>query len=296
MTAETLRTWRHAGASVVGSGHERRGESCQDAFARATLGTSAGEILILIASDGCGSARKGGEGAKLVCEIFSELLREHFGSNDDAPRIDDGALRRWLKELKARVSAQDGESSDYAATLLLAVLTPRYAVFAQVGDGLIVTRSCFASERGPGQEPQNQNESVISDVWTADETSDRCALDHVHGLGCAYVFWPARGDYINETAFVTDPDANESLQFCIVEHDVQQVALLTDGLEPLVVHRATRTLHAPFFDQMFEALCGFEDAEACDEALHNYLRSDTIRSRVDDDVTLLLASVASRKG
>src|SRR5258708_32385476 len=63
--------WRYAYASVAGTSHEKNGSPCQDAGSCRVVETiGGGPVLLAVASDGAGSARRSEEGARLAVELF----------------------------------------------------------------------------------------------------------------------------------------------------------------------------------------------------------------------------------
>ena len=101
------------------------------------------------------------------------------------------------------------------------------------------------------------------------------------------------GEFANTTYFATEDYAADHLAFEKTAGRIDEVALFSDGIEPLVLHYATKSVHAPFFDRMFPAVRGLgppgRDA-ALSDALAAYLDSPAICERTDDDKTLILAS------
>ncbi len=74
---------------------------------------------------------------------------------------------------------------------------------------------------------------------------------------------------------------------------MDEVAVFTDGIESLVLHYATQSVHAPFFDQIFQPVRSLSEGgfnPVMSERLDAYLSSALICDRTDDDKTLLLAS------
>lgn len=106
----------------------------------------------------------------------------------------------------------------------------------------------------------------------------------------SWMFWPQRGEYANTTYFLTD--VIHCPQFEVFSGIVTDIAL-SDGLEPLALNYADKTVHDPFFTGMFEPLV---KAEGCGEittlsaSLEQFLSSERVRSRTDDDVSLILAT------
>ena len=112
--------WKCAGACVAGLGHERDGLACQDAWA--LFGDEAGRVVAACLSDGAGSAKEGGRGARIAVRLASRFLCRRF----DELMI----LRDWeVTDLLVagvmrgieRESARRGLGvSDFACTLLAA--------------------------------------------------------------------------------------------------------------------------------------------------------------------------------
>jgi hypothetical protein len=139
--------------------------------------------------------------------------------------------------------------------VLFALVGVEAAVFLQIGDGVIVV-----------------NDQALHWSW---------------------VFWPERGEFANTTFFVTDAAASDHLRFEHRQGSIDEIALLTDGIEPLVLHYASRIVHTPFFDRMFgpvrRSKAVGEDL-ALSQDLESYLSSPAILERTDDDKTLVLAT------
>ena len=255
-----VQEWRIAGASSIGTAHLKSGAPCQDAF-KYGLYQSAheGEVILLVASDGAGSARFSDIGADIACREFAANLELYLTDGNRVESLDVSNVRSWLdnvvEALNVRATADGAPLRDYACTLLAAVLSCTHAAFAQIGDGAMVVRE------GP---------------------EDWC-----------YIFWPQHGEYINTTRFITAPSSLDQLEFAHTARAIHELAVFTDGIEPLVLQYATNAVHSPFFNTMFppvRALTqpGF-DATLSDK-LSTYLSSPVICSRTDDDKTLVLAS------
>jgi hypothetical protein len=167
-------------------------------------------------------------------------------------------VERWITGLVYRIELDANRSGakvqDYACTLLAAVVADRSAAFVQIGDGAMVISS---------------------------------------GTGWRHVFWPQHGEFANTTNFVTSQRAVLEMEFMRLDEAVEEIAVFTDGIENLVLQKASKTAHAPFFDTMFppvrKSLVAGVDAELS-RALDKYLSSPTINDRTDDDKTLILAS------
>jgi protein phosphatase 2C-like protein len=256
------RRWRYALSSVIGTSHVRSGDPCQDAGACEVIESNEGDVLVAVACDGAGSAKLSQIGSdktsRFVLRRVTELL------NAGLPVI---GLSRDLaiclvldaqEHLRATAEKARAMPRDLACTLVVAVIAPDAATFFQVGDGVVIV--------GPRSEPVNE---------------------------FSWVFWPERGEYANTTTFVTDESVSEHLQHESSLNGIDEVAVLTDGIQSLVLDYKEHAAHAPFFGRVMAPLRTRADwghAEDLSSALAAYLDSRSINDRTDDDKTLILAS------
>lgn len=256
----TITGWRIAAASVVGTSHLKQGTICQDNHACSLLTDCDGRtVMVLVAADGAGSASLGAAGSHLACDTFHQSVADYLAEGGRVARIDRCTAQSWLKCVQNVIgdcALEEGRvPRDYACTLLAAVVGEDAAASLQIGDGAIVVSD------QPGE-------------W-------------------AWVYWPQHGEFANITNFVTDKEAADRLDFGVAMQAVNEVALFTDGIERLVLHCATKTVHAPFFEKMFEPVRALEneglDAGLC-RGLERYLASPVVCERTDDDKTLILAT------
>ena len=231
--------WKTLGGSRVGTSHVRTATPCQDAWFAITNDDS----LIVAVADGAGSASLAEVGAAIACRYAALGI----AAGGDPVEAFAAARRRLAFEACVR----NADLRELASTLLVAVVGPECATFAQVGDGVIVVRE------GDEYRP---------------------------------VFWPQSGEYANTTHFLTDRDWFERLEVERCEFAIDEVAVLTDGLQSLALHFATKTAHAPFFRPMFRALRRADRVETLAEAFGQFLDSEAVNGRTDDDKTLFLAT------
>ena len=249
-------TWRFAAAATAGTSHVRDGLPLQDAYACRVVDDPE-TTLIAVVSDGAGSASHGASGSAFITAEVLHCLSETVTEAQDDPAA-------WLRRnivraregLLAEAERHELPPRQFAATLLCAVVAPRWSAFAQIGDGAIVT-----SEPDSGQ-------------WS-------------------WLFWPQRGEYANSTSFITDQNALDLLQVDTVTTALEELAMFTDGLQHLVLHYADQSVHSPFFETMIrpvrESSAHGEDS-SLSRGLQSYLQSPTVSARADDDLTLLLAT------
>ncbi|HEY2294158.1 MAG TPA: PP2C family serine/threonine-protein phosphatase [Thermoanaerobaculia bacterium] len=251
--------WRLAAASALGTAHLKLGLPCQDAHRCSVQRTAGGEpVLIAVVCDGAGSAARADAGAQLASRMIHDEIAAALDGGCGVRDITQGwieeRLGRFQAEVAARAEAEGGEPKDFACTLLAAAVGPDCAAFCQIGDGVIVI----------GEDAETYR----------------------------WIFWPDRGEYENVTFFATEPEAADHLQFELLEGRIDEVALLSDGLQRLALHYQTRTAHAAFFDPMLATLraASADALESLSDQLAAYLSSPAVNERTDDDKTLVLAS------
>ncbi len=98
---------------------------------------------------------------------------------------------------------------------------------------------------------------------------------------------PDHGEYLNETQFMTSNDLERHVHYRIAGgSDVRSLAMLNDGLEMLAVVSRDTTAYGRFFNPLFDFV---RRNDACNEDLCQFLLSDRVCVRSDDDKTLVLA-------
>ncbi len=251
--------WRAAAASVAGTSHVRAGIGCQDAATVRLFRDTAGhDVLTAVVSDGAGSASRAETGSRLTCATVADAVEDFLRGGGAVADIDLVKVRSWLAMVKevigARAEHEGAVPRDYACTLIAAVIGDNACAVFQIGDGA----------------------AVVPDAE-----------------GWCWIHWPQHGEYTNTTFFVTDDCVMENLAFDLCSVRVNEIALFTDGIENLVLQKATKSVFAGFFDGMMPAVRALE-APGLDAALsgdlEKYLQSPAVCDRTDDDKTLVLAT------
>lgn len=253
--------WRCISASVTGPSHERSGTPCQDSCLTQELSRLGEDSLIVCVADGAGSASRSDDGSRLACEALVEQATAFYDAHSGSfAQVGEAEALAWCREARFRIEQLAdlrGENPrEYATTLLAAFLSPGCAAFLQIGDGAIVAR---------------------------------------RGGAIGVVFWPQSGEYANTTVFLTGDPLDRNLQFAAAEGGFDDLALMTDGIERLALSFEQRTPHPPFFDPLFQALRAAPDPAALAPELERFLDSDSMKSRSDDDKTVVLAVQAAAR-
>lgn len=248
--------WRFIGKTQAGALHLKSGGFCQDAFRIEIIDSSEGQFLAFCCSDGAGTAIHGLEGALLVCDKFLELARRYcLGFDRFSSNLSRESGMRWIETIRAslieKAHIAQVPPRELACTLLAGIVSPHSSVFLQVGDGAIVI-------------------------------GEREALE--------VVFWPQRGEYINSTNFVTDENAPRIMEFK-VSGRVNELAVFTDGLERLLLKWDLEIVHEPAIRPMLRQLASTPNERIRDleYSLGQFLQSEAVTSRTEDDTSLILA-------
>lgn len=251
----TQNGWTWAAACRRGPSHEKAEVRLQDAF-KCFVASALNNPLVIVVSDGAGSATFGGEAASLICRALTVFTRNHFAAANNLPT--DELLQTWLKAvrelLSATASRRNVAARDFAATLIFVISNGDESLVLHVGDGCAVLKD------------------VETDSWIAPS-------------------WPFHGEYASTTVFVTD-DPPPSTSIARYLRPVSAVSVFSDGLERLALDLKARQPFAPFFDNVIapvrNSASSGKDAQLSTK-LSMFLDSEGVNSRSDDDKTLVLA-------
>jgi hypothetical protein len=180
---------------------------------------------------------------------------EYLASGRTVAELDEATLKGWTRAvheaLTAEAQARGVVARDLACTLLVAVIGRAAAAFLQIGDGAMVI---------------------------------------LEGEEYRPVFWPQTGEYQNTTFFISDPKFEQNVQHVIRQQEVTELALFSDGLQMLALNYGAKAVHQGFFVPMFASLRRAEDAQELLVPLKQFLDSQAVNNRTDDDKTLVLAT------
>ena len=248
--------WKYAAASVIGTSHQSSPEGvCQDSHAFRYLEHAS--AFVGVVSDGAGSASRSQTGSRSTCDFVLEKIAEAPASSLFEESFAGETLERLRTGLQALADDAGLRIREFACTLLVAIVCPYRAVFWQIGDGAM----CFRERE-----------------------------EERYG----YAFWPEKGDYANVTYFVTDANAKEHLDIDIAEAEIVELGIFSDGLERLALDFTSGEAHTGFFSGLFPHLRGLPEGHSEELAVQiaDFLSSERVNKRTDDDKTLILASRA----
>jgi hypothetical protein len=251
--------WRWAGACAIGTSHIKSGLECQDRAACRTVDTSSGPVIVAVVSDGAGSAQKAAIGATIVCIEVHRRTAAYLRSGGLLSRIDAECVAEWIDSIRDRIGVAAKAAGltprDYAATLVALLADSNRAVVLHVGDGAAAIR-----------ERETQQWSVPS--------------------------WPFHGEYASVTRFVID-DPQPQFEVVHIDAPIDRFAVFSDGIEYLVLDQRKKSAPAPFFEHLLQpvnAWEGYGRSRKLSRHLRNYLSSETVCARTDDDNSLILGA------
>ena len=208
------------------------------------------DTLIACVADGAGSARHSDQGAAGAVDAFVVIAKDMLQRSEPGDLMEiASAAFEAARDAVLKIAGDDPR--EYATTLSGVIIKGDELVALQIGDGAVVV-----------------DDAVVLDSYTSTHAN--------------------AGDYANETRFLTEADA-KPISYSTAEH-VNRVALLTDGLDNIALENNgyLRTPFKPFFDPMFNWIERLDDSDK-DAQLGQFLVSERVRAKTNDDVTLLLA-------
>jgi hypothetical protein len=254
--------WRATVHSAIGTRHIQRDVPCQDFGAYLIQDSS----IIGAVADGAGSAQHSDIGAQLAVKTVLANLDQWLSEQSMAQSVTESqmqpvfaeALRNAIEVLQQEAETGDYELRELGCTLLTFIATPNWIAAMQIGDGFIVVK---ASETEPYQ----------------------------------LLFQPEKGEYINETMFITSEPALESMQVTVKASQQPLVCAATDGLEKVAIRFQDWQPHPPFFDPFMSCLETVDDPAERQAYLETFLNSDRLNAKTDDDKTLLVCLCEQRQ-
>jgi hypothetical protein len=243
--------WRVVGAAVSGTSHERLGLPCQDALAYQSNERS----LLVALSDG-----------------FDRTERSEYGA-DCGAGCHGCAGCRLVKGLP-------GEQAAWDDLLHTACTAARSALesLAEIEEQPLAGLRRYAQSRRCNGGPAGSRPGSVMEPWSPENRPISLFLVN-----------QARGEYANETYFLTQEDALERVQASVYEKAVNYLAVMSDGLTRLALQLPAQEPHLPFFQPLFAFAARAHEEEQAARHLVDFLNSERVCDRTDDDKSLVLA-------
>ena len=172
--------WITAKASVAGASHHKNKTPCQDSSA--VIADASGKWLIIVVSDGAGTATRAEEGSSLVVDLFSNALlslASELSFRKPGSWINDFVIEKILEVRKRlRLKAASEDIRDFNCTLVACLQGASGGFSIHIGDGAI-----FGGRRLSSDSPEH---SLAPERF--------------------FISPPENGEYANETYFITEGD------------------------------------------------------------------------------------------
>ena len=254
--------WQLSSASVRGSGHQTHDMPNQDSVHVAS--DSEGKILCAVVSDGAGTAARSAEGSQLAARLIpAHMVQAAQAWQGQAAELTavTGAFASAIEAVRQALPANGGPLHDFHCTMVAWLVMPGASFIAQIGDSIALSTR-FAP---------------------ADAQDD---LDFFPAEECR-VFEGERGEYANETHFLTEPDWREHLRVTRVGDDVDAMLLMTDGAMDVTMVRGR--VFRGFLSNLMARLVATPDMKARNDTIDGWLADRQTYSLTADDKTLFVA-------
>jgi hypothetical protein len=244
--------WQITGASVIGSSHIKTNKPCQDSHGFQILSN---ELALIVVADGLGSAEKSEIGSRLAVDTVLASLAGALEKENITTEVSLAALENAFsaarKALEDKATTEGLPLRDLGTTLLCVVLASDWVACGQIGDGAIVAQQADGS--------------------------------------LLLLSAPQRGEYANETVPLTMQNALEKVRYSSQLVEVKGLALISDGLQNLALKSTDYAPYGQFFDPFFDLVSRSMDLTQTQSKIEEFLGSERVLGRTDDDKTLVLA-------
>lgn len=253
--------WQAIGCSEIGSGHIKTGIPCQDFCDYQIISNN--QVILGAVSDGMGSASHSDLGSKIAVQTTLKYLDQyhwldHSIDQSQAQVFFQDLLKTVVTEIQNVAKEKDYSVRDMACTLLAFITTPNLLIAMQCGDGLIVIR------------PQSsQNYQLI--------------------------FQPQKGEYANEYVPITSSSAHQYMQVKVIHQPIDFICAATDGIEHIsLIKSKVWKAYDKFFEPIeTQIMRSYKTELEKKKIVSDWLKSDDINQKTDDDKTVLLCIQAS---
>lgn len=249
--------WQVVAKSEIGTKHASSQDKCCQDFVRWTTLLDR-RIVIGVVSDGAGSAKYSERGSECTVNVtIEELKNKSWRTVPSQAQVEEtfhSLVEKVREELYKLATIEGCSFQDLACTLLAFIASPSWLMAMQIGDGFIVIREASSKEY-------------------------------------RLLFVPDKGEYINETTFVTSPDVAERTRIIINSISSEFICAATDGIESISLIKKENWRPFPgFFEPLRNHVQSSKSSELKELELSKFLNSERLNQATDDDKTLILCT------
>jgi hypothetical protein len=257
--------WQLTRATVRGKAHVGADLPNQDWVE--VCASADGRIVAGVVSDGAGTAAHAERGSRTTCQLMAPWMlaigHDMASQPHDEAMVHDRVVL-GLEHVRASLQASGIALRDQHCTFVACVLTDEAAFVCQVGDSIAIC-SHFEQASGKG----------------------RGEIDFFPD-GATHLFEVERGEYANETHFITEPDWRAHLRVRHVATPmIDAMLLMSDGAMEIATTRGK--VFRGFLSNLVATLLALEDAGARDTTLNDWLADRRTFPITGDDKTMLVA-------
>jgi len=261
-----MKKWKTIVKCAVGVSHQQQNLPYQD-YGNYFIFKE--RCLLGAVADGAGSAKYSDIGSKIAVNtaisflkayfdeliekkrLFPQIPRQNTPNINQAQNLYTDLLKEVLKAINEEAQRLNCSYQDLACTLIIFFALPNSITAMQIGDGFLAVRP------------------VDGDLQL--------------------LFTPDKGEYINETTFITSSNAFEEMQVKVLEKPCSFICASTDGLEKVAINFKDWQPFPPFFNPLEEYMKETVETHEDDQYIIDFLNSERLNARTNDDKTLLLA-------
>lgn len=254
-------SWLLSEASVRGKGHIDNGLPNQDSVAVRT--SADGAIVSAIVSDGAGSALRSAEGSKITAEFMVSWMLQigedvHSGVLPLAQVRD--RLMTGIIELRKLLNAKGDSLKDFHCTLVGCLILPSGGMICQIGDSIAFSSKAI----------------TVGDNGVDFFPTDQCKKYEVE-----------RGEYSNETHFVTESNWHQHLRIAPLPDTFDSVVMMTDGAMDIATLNGA--VFRGFLSNLIGNLLNNDDRERRGSIINEWLADTKTYPVTADDKTIFIA-------
>ena len=222
--------------------------------------------MCAVVSDGAGTATRSAEGSRIAADIIANhmcLVGKKY--QDQIPTLESvqAALKRSIELVRKELESNGDSLRDFHCTMVLWLSMPRGAFVAQIGDSVALrTRFEWREEASPRSVDFFQEGKY--DLFEVD-----------------------RGEYSNETHFLTEDDWEGHLRIYQLPTDVDAMVLMTDGAMDIAMLRGQP--FRGFLSNLVGKLLALPDRNSRNQIIHEWLDNPQTYGVTGDDKTLFVA-------